>query len=237
MCTISIAPLSIPQKSFVLTSNRDEAVARGTLQPEFEKIQDFTLLMPKDKKAGGTWIGGSSKKRVVCLMNGEFKPHQRNEPYRLSRGIIVKDILAAEDGLIAFENYDLSGVEAFTLIMAEWEKELKFFELVWDEKRKHIKKLELKPHIWSSSPLYSDVVKTKREEWFAEIRDNLTPKNILDFHHNAGTGDKEQDLVMDRGFLRTQSISQIIVYPSGINFWYRDLKTSEITERKLEFLV
>lgn len=237
MCTISLVPINIPQQSFVLTSNRDEAIARETLPPEFETIKGSTLLFPEDKKAGGTWIGGSTQKRVVCLMNGEFKPHQRNEPYRLSRGIIVKDILAAFDGISAIEKYDLSGVEAFTLILADWKDELKFFELVWDEKIKHIKQLELKPHIWSSSPLYSEEVKKMREKRFAEIKENLTPEKILDFHHNAGTGDKEQDLVMDRGFLRTQSISQIVARPSEINFWYRDLKTSDITEKKLELLV
>ncbi|HEY9185732.1 MAG TPA: NRDE family protein [Salegentibacter sp.] len=234
MCTISLAPLNINQKSFVLTSNRDEVVDRETLAPAFEKIEGSRLIMPKDKKAGGTWIGGSSQKRVVCLMNGEFKPHKRNEPYRLSRGIIVKDILAAKNGFTAIENYELSGVEAFTLVMVDWETELKFFELVWNEKIKHIKQLELKPHIWSSSPLYSEEVKKRREELFAEIRGKLNPENILNFHHNAGIGDKEQDLVMDRGFLKTQSISQIIARQSEINFWYRDMKTSEITEKKLE---
>ena len=132
------------------------------------------------------------------------------------------------------EKYDFDGVEAFTIILADWRTKLKFFELVWDEKIKYIKQLELVPHIWSSSPLYSDEIKARREEWFAEIRGNLNPENILNFHHNAGIGDKEQDLVIDRGFLKTQSISQIIAKPSEINFWYRDLNTSEITEKKLK---
>ncbi|WP_081209531.1 NRDE family protein [Salegentibacter sediminis] len=234
MCTISLAPLSIQQNSFVLTFNRDEIVERQTLPPDYENINGSNLIMPKDKRAGGTWIGGSSKKRVVCLMNGEFKPHQRNLPYRLSRGLVVKEFLAAENAIDSLEKYNFDGVEAFTLILADWKTELEFFELVWDEKRKHIKQLELVPHIWSSSPLYSEVVKTRREEWFAEIRGSLNPENILNFHHNAGIGDKEQDLVMDRGFLKTQSISQIIAKPSHINFWYRDLNTSQITEKKLK---
>ncbi|MGY5849905.1 NRDE family protein [Salegentibacter sp. F14] len=235
MCTISLVPLNTQQKSFVLTSNRDEVIIRKTLPPEIVKFKDSKLIMPEDKKAGGTWIGGSTQKRVACLMNGEFKPHQRNEPYRLSRGIIVKDILAAEDGISAVENYDFYGVEAFTLIIADWEKELVFFELVWDEKIKHLRELEIQPHIWSSSPLYSKEVKAKRAEWFAKIMGRLSPENILDFHHNAGEGDKEQDLVMDRGFLKTQSISQIIVKPCKLNFWYRDLETKKITEKKMEF--
>lgn len=237
MCTISLVPIKNRQKCFVLTSNRDEAVERETLPPDIEKIGDSTLIMPRDKKAGGTWIGGSTQKRVVCLMNGEFKPHERKMPYRLSRGVIVKDLLAAEDGISAIENYNLDEVEAFTLIMAEWKSELEFFEVVWDEKRKHIRNLESKPYIWSSSPLYSEEIKKRREEWFGEIQGDLNPEKILDFHHNAGIGDKQQDLIINRGFLKTQSISQIIVKPSEINFWYKDLDTSAITEKKLELLI
>lgn len=237
MCTISLVPLQFREKSFVLTSNRDEAVERETLPPDFEVIKDSKVIMPKDKRGGGTWIGGSSQKRVVCLMNGAFKPHQRKENYRLSRGVIVKELLAVENGISALENFDLYGVEAFTLIMAEWKEELEFFQLVWDESRKHLKKLEMKPQIWSSSPLYSEEMKRNREEWFARIREDLYPEKILDFHHNAGIGDKEQDLIIDRGFLKTQSISQLIVKPSEINFWYKDLSTSVITEKKLEILI
>ncbi|HSP11871.1 MAG TPA: NRDE family protein [Salegentibacter sp.] len=237
MCTISLVPLNAEDKIFVLTSNRDEVVDRETLSPEFEKIEGSTLLMPLDKKAGGTWIGGSTQKRVVCLMNGELKPHERKTPYRLSRGVIVKDLLAAENGISTIKDYDLDGVEAFTLILAQWKTELEFFEVVWDEKKKHIRKLESEPHIWSSSPLYSEEMKKRRKEWFESIPEDLNPEKILDFHHNAGIGDKQQDLIIDRGFLKTQSISQIIVKASEIDFWYKDLHTSEITHKNLELLI
>lgn len=235
MCTISLVPLNIEENSFVLTFNRDEAINRGTLAPDFEEINGSRLIMPRDKKAGGTWIGGSTHKRVVCLMNGEFKPHQRKENYRLSRGIIVKNFLSAEKGVSAIEDYNLNGVEAFTLILADWKEGLDFFEVVWDEKKKHFRKLEAKPQIWSSSPLYSEDMKKRREDWFKDIQGDLGAEKLLDFHQNAGVGDKEQDLIIDRGFLKTQSISQIITQTSKINFWYKDLASSEIMEKRLEF--
>ena len=43
--------------------------------------------------AGGTWIGLSDKKRLVCLLNGGYEIHEREASYRVSRGVIVKEVL------------------------------------------------------------------------------------------------------------------------------------------------
>lgn len=235
MCTISLVPsVSIPG-NFVLTSNRDEAVGRKTIPPEVEIIDDISILLPKDEVAGGSWIGASSQKRVLCLMNGGFKPHNRANFYKKSRGVILKELLIVNDILKSIADYDFKGIEAFTLIFADWSTDLRFFELVWDEREKHLKRLENKPQIWSSSPLYSEEMKKMRERWFSKIQDDLTAENILNFHHTGGIGDKNIDLVVDRGFLKTQSISQLKVDSRNVNFWYKDLNTSEVTVRYLSF--
>ena len=218
-----------------MTSNRDEAVGRKTLPPEVEIKDDVFILMPIDEVAGGSWIGVSSKQRVLCLMNGEFKPHKRADSYKKSRGVILKELLIADDILQRIENYDFKGIEAFTLIFADWSTQLQFYELVWDQSEKHLKRLKNKPQIWSSSPLYSEEMKKMREDWFSEIKDDLRAENILQFHHSGGVGDKNLDLIMDRGFLKTQSISQIKVSPKNVDFWYKDLNTSEVTVRNLNF--
>lgn len=236
MCTVSLVPLQNIRNGFVLTSNRDEAVGRDTLAPDFRMEAGRKLLFPKDKVAGGTWLGVSDRKRLVCLMNGAFEKHERGKSYRKSRGVVVKEFLTAENPSEFIESYDYRGIEPFTAIMVNWEVEIKFAEVVWDGTRLHFKDLPLEPHIWSSSPLYSTEMKQLRESWFSELekKEGFSPETLLDFHHTGGIGDKEVDLIIDRGFLKTQSISQIIKSEDKLNFWYRDLPKNEVSQKSWE---
>lgn len=236
MCTISLVFNPEENPGFILTSNRDEAPGRETLPPDFYKVNNNRLLFPKDALAGGTWIGVSANKRVVCLMNGGFKKHIRADNYRVSRGVVVKDILAAEDPLLEINSYDFQGIEPFTMILVDWGQELYFYELVWDGVKPHLKKLGLKNHIWSSSPLYSSEIKKLRETWFKEFqhKKNLTYESLWDFHHSAGVGNKNIDLVMDRGFVKTKSITQIIKTSEKIKMKYEDLQKKEISEKDFD---
>ncbi len=233
MCTVTLTPFSGSSSGFILTSNRDEAGFRETLPPDHYKENGVKLLYPKDKVAGGTWIGHSSHKRLICLLNGGFEDHERVLPYRLSRGVVVKDLLTAPDLLNAFEDYDLNNIEPFTIIAVEWKLGLDLIEFVWEGKEKHLKHLDIKSHLWSSSPLYSSEMKTLREEWFAEFqsKSQITPNNLWEFHHSAGTGDKNFDVIMDRGFISTQSITQVIYDGKEVKMIYEDLKSGEIVEQ------
>ncbi len=235
MCTITLVPFGSSQQSFILTSNRDEARERRALAPDFEIKNNVKLLFPKDPVGGGSWIGVSSQKRVACLMNGAFKPHKRNVPYRKSRGQVLKELLIAENAQEILESINLQGIEAFTVIIADWNENLHFYELVWDEEKKHLKNLAKKPKIWSSSPLYSEEMKQMRQSWFNEIKKDLSAENILEFHHSGGIGDKELDLIIDRGFLKTQSISQLILEQEKLSFWYKDLNTQKVTKKEMNF--
>ena len=75
MCTVTIFPLE--NNDFVLTTNRDEAPDRNSLEPSFYTFQGAKLLFPKDEQSGGTWVGVSEKKRVVCVLNGGFEYRER----------------------------------------------------------------------------------------------------------------------------------------------------------------
>ncbi|MCC8358285.1 NRDE family protein [Salinimicrobium sediminilitoris] len=235
MCTVSLTPLK-GDKLFVLTSNRDEAPGRETLPPKMYEIEGLKMAFPKDVLAGGTWLGVSERKRVICLLNGEFKKHVRKLPYGKSRGVVVKDLLAAEDFTEAADAYDLSEVEPFTIVAADWQKELFYAEFVWDGSAKHFRRLSLKPHIWSSSPLYSAEMKQVREDWFSELQkqQELTPEALLNFHFSAGKGDKDKGVIMDRGFVKTKSISQITVFEGEVKLYYRDLEGGGETQLDLE---
>ena len=153
MCTVSFIPKT--KGDFILTSNRDESPNRNTIPPEFYELNDTRLLFPKDEIAGGTWIGASDKKRLICLLNGGFEAHTPKDTYRLSRGVIVKNLLAVKDAVAEIDLIDLKDIEPFTIILVEFVKDLKLYELVWDGKNKYFSEKELKPIIWSSSLLLS----------------------------------------------------------------------------------
>ena len=233
MCTVTLMPFS--SKNFVLTSNRDEAPGRETLAPEVYTEKGVKMAFPKDVVAGGTWLGISERNRLINLLNGGFKNHVRKPPYRLSRGVVVKELLAAEDFVKATEEFNFLDIEPFTLIVVEWQNELTFAEFVWDGGQKHLKNLPIAPQMWSSTPLYPSEVKKQRETWFEKLqkKENITPEGLLNFHTAAGKGDINNGLIMDRGFVKTRSISQVVVSEEKLTFFYHDLETRK--ESKLTF--
>lgn len=230
MCTITFFPKS--SNDFILTSNRDEAPGRDTFTPEIYEEDGVQLLYPKDALAGGTWIGISNKKRIVCLMNGGFVAHERKSFYRKSRGLVVKDLLKAENQKNEIDKYDFNGIEPFTAVLVEWKTEVQLFQLVWDGTDYHFSEEILAPQIWSSSPLYPENLKKKREQWFsAFLLETVKPseEELLQFHKTAGEGDLNSNLIMDRGFIKTKSITQIVRKNENVEMRYEDLQTSEIS--------
>ena len=168
MCTVTI--FSKGNNDFVLTSNRDEAPNRTTLLPKFYEVSKTKLLFPKDKVAGGSWIGVSEKQRVLCVLNGGFKAHERKGSYRLSRGVVLKDLLVADNLDKVIKDYNFQGVEPFTLVIVEWNSKIEFKELVWDGENKHFSNLPLEPRIWSSSSLYNSEMKKERLQWCDDFK-------------------------------------------------------------------
>lgn len=233
MCTVTF--IAKGPNDFILTSNRDEAIDRKTRLPEVYNENGTKMAYPKDEVAGGTWIGVSERKRLVCLLNGGFVAHERKSVYRLSRGIIVKELLAAVDALKWIEGFDFTDIEPFTIIMTEWGERLKLHELVWDGSKKYLKEMNVKTHIWSSSPLYTQTMKNIRKKWFSEFLEKREkePISLFDFHLNTGVGNKDVDLQIDRGFLKTVSITQVVKSNETVVMKYRDLKTGNEKEMEI----
>lgn len=225
MCTISFIPK--PNHDFILTSNRDESPGRETFAPTIYTEEGIKLAYPKDAVAGGTWIGVSEKCRVVCLMNGGFVPHKRKPYYGKSRGVVVKDFLKASNFHSYINTYDLSQIEPFTAVVVEYREELQLSTVVWDGEKLHSKNEPLLPKIWSSSPLYSKELQGKREVWFSEFikeRSETTPEEVLHFHKTGGEGNINSDLIINRGFVRTKSITQVVKSEEQLKMYYNDLE-------------
>ena len=232
MCTVTYLPLS--NGNFILTSNRDVPFSRKKASfPKRYQEDKIELLYPKDGKAGGTWIGTSDKHRLICLLNGGFKNHEQQDDYKKSRGIIVKDLLKAEDIKLSCKQIDLEGVEPFTLVIVEWDQSskenksnLRLLEFVWDGKKKHFEEFPQNPKIWSSSTLYSDGMKEMRMKWFSDwkLKQPFSKKSILEFHHKAGIGNPKIDVMMKRSNVGTVSITQVSKIDEELTMDYEEIE-------------
>ncbi len=229
MCTVTYLPLS--NHNFILTSSRDVPFNREKALPPKTYLEDgINLTYPKDGKAGGTWIGISDKKRLICLLNGGFDYHTSRSYYRKSRGLIVLELLKVDDLQNALKQIDLKDIEPFTLVLVNWQKDLQLSEFVWDGTQKHLNALPLIPHIWSSATLYDVSVRQQRQDWFEEWlkQKNFTKDAILKFHHTAGIGDSAIDLLMNRGLGGTVSITSIKKNKKILVVDYKDILTDKV---------
>ena len=228
MCTVTIIPKG--NNDFVLTSNRDEAPHRVSLAPKVYTINGIRTLFPKDELSGGTWIGVSEKNRLVCVLNGGFEKHKRQQQYRLSRGVIAKEFLISDDMISAMTSFSLEEIEPFTMVLADWNKDLKFYELIWDGQKKHITELPLEPKIWSSSTLYNSAMRHERLEWFESFKkeNELDSATLLKFHKTAGKHTIDYGVIMDRGIVKTTSITQVEKSSDTLEMVYENLQTKEV---------
>lgn len=208
MCTVTFVP---NDSGCIITHNRDENIHRKTsLLPKVYTHENIELIYPKDQEKHGTWFAADKTGRVACVLNGAFKKHKVLPPYKKSRGLIVLEAFLHSSFYNWCNTSDLENIEPFTLILFDE----KLIEFRWDGAKKHIKKLnELQSHIWSSATLYTDETKRKRKEWLSNWfkATPVTGENLLDFHNNAGEGNKETNLRMSFGENhKTVSVTQYI---------------------------
>lgn len=227
MCTVTILPIG--KNDFVLTSNRDEAPDRLSLTPDFYTIEGKTLLFPKDIK-GGTWIGVSENYRVVCVLNGGFKIHEKKANYRKSRGIVAKDFMICETIVPTVEAYNLEDIEPFTVVIVDWNSGLKFYELVWDGKYKHFVELPIESRIWSSSTLYSEGMQKERQIWFEHL-EAFNAEAMLAFHSKKDENNLDYGVVMDRGFVKTTSITQVNKQGNSVGMRYESIENNKVVTK------
>lgn len=234
MCTVTY--ISPAPGQFILTSNRDEAPSRGATRLVVEEGNGKKIIFPQDPAAGGTWIAAANNQRIVCLLNGAFEAHNRQTPYRLSRGIMVLESFTFPSATAFFKNYNFEGIEPFTFIVYDRGD---LWELRWDGQEQYVKALDPQgTHIWSSATLYPADVRFRREQWFARWLENramVSVSTMLDFHRHAGDGDAWNDVVMNRAdVVRTVSITSIEKNESHLNFRYLDLLTANEQKAQME---
>ncbi len=212
MCVLTYVPFLDSQ--FVLTNNRDESTTRqrATL-PQKYIICDTEVIFPKDPQAGGTWIA-TSEDFSLCLLNGAQQKHISKPPYKKSRGQVIVDFFTFKNVAQFLKLYDFNGIENFTLLIFEHHPITSIHQLRYDGQKLSCQIIDPKvAHIWSSSTLYTDEIVKLRKAWFQDFLSKFeaNEQNLLDFHHNGGNGDSENDLKVNRNnLLKTHCITQVI---------------------------
>ena len=222
MCTLTYIPVD---EGFIFTHNRDESNTRPTSKTfHTRQSQNHTLYYPEDLEAHGSWIGFAENNTTACLLNGGSKKYSRKLPYRKSRGLVVLESFDYDHPERFYQEYDFHKIEPFTLLIKHLSG---LYQITHDEDETCLTEHPTeKPHIWSSTTLYSKEVRAKRRKWFEDWlapSPDFTPANIQAFHNSAGDGDTENDLVMSRwGILQTLSITQIASINGEALLTYRD---------------
>lgn len=250
MCTVTYLPLL--SGGFLLTSSRDEQTARpAALFPAVQTRDEQTIYFPQDPQSTGTWIAASTA-LTVCLLNGAFRAHKPQPPYRHSRGLValsVFDYPTPSDWLAGY-NFDM--LEPFTLLIIPSKQTTessgrtgthpaeKLWEIRWDGQLTHCRVLNPQiPAIWSSATLYGGDVVAQRQQWFSDwLRQQrpgaFTRQAIRDFHKQAGAGDTQNAVRMNRSNgLQTVSLTTVQHNGPQASMCYEDFLTNTVRHQLL----
>ena len=227
MCTVSFV---YANNSFLLTSNRDEKITRpSAIEPKIYQTATKKIIYPKDTKAGGTWFVVDEIGNVIILLNGGKTKHIAKEKYRLSRGVIVLELMASNAIVSTWKTIDLTDIEPFTLLVLENKQP---FQLQWSGEEKSIIELDVnQTYIWSSSTLYSPDIQKQRAEWFEQYMNEIkeiSAEKMKIFHKNTEPKDAKNGLIINRDNLyKTLSVTQVVISGNSILVNHSDLIQDE----------
>jgi len=234
MCTVVFIPKG---NRYFFASLRDESPSRPkAVIPDIYKEGNAIILSPIDAMAGGTWLGVTASGSVIILLNGGFEKHERKTSYRISRGLILAELLATNLPIKNWNLMDMQGVEPYTLVV--W-NEGNLFQLVWDGENKHsvILKANL-PYIWSSATLYDSQARTCRSELFQQWIAMSTPVSsvsLLNFFKSFT--ESQNGFLMNRNE-QTKTLSYTFIelqIDDSAEMQYHDFLSNTYHDKKIWF--
>lgn len=224
MCTLTFLPTN---NGFIVTQNRDESPLRG--KPIFPYKSDSPeAYFPKDPDGDGTWMAADAH-TVVCVLNGGYEPHERQLPYKHSRGLLPLLILNRENHELTLN--DAEGLEPFSVFIFNLEFVRRY---TWDAEHLYVEHFSpTEQHIFQSAPLYSPAMQSLRSGWFFDwslLHPSPSANDILDFHLNGGEGNGETDICMYRPGVQSTAITQVVHSSHSTTYSYRNLLSEEYDE-------
>lgn len=223
MCTVSFV---YANDSFLLTSNRDEKITRpSAIEPKIYQTESKKIIYPKDAKAGGTWFVVDEFGNAIILLNGGKTKHIPKEKYRLSRGVIVLELMSSNAIVSTWKTIDLNDIEPFTLLVLEGQQP---YQLQWSGEEKFTDELEInQTYIWSSSTLYTPDIQQQRADWFVKyLNENkeISAEKMNFFHKNTEPKDDKNGLIINRDNLyKTLSVTQAVISGNSVFVHHSDL--------------
>lgn len=162
----------------------------------------------------------------MVLLNGAFSPHDHRPPYRLSRGVVIKQSFSFSGLAEMSAGFDFSDIEPFTLIKLHRQG---IEELRWDGNKVYYSQpASNKAAIWSSAKLYSPEIIKEREEQFARWIDQtkaVYPQNLFELHQRKAPDTRGPGFRMNYGdMVKTVSITQFLFEPKRVRLRYLDLQ-------------
>ncbi len=236
MCTVSFVPIA--NNEFILTSNRDERVARGLASfPKIISKEKCEIAAPVDPLASGTWIAASDRGDFICLLNGAFIKHKHLSNYRKSRGLVVMDYFETGNPETFDAEYDLQNIEPFTMVMVHRGNELELNELRWDGNEKHFKKLDgQKFYLWSSVTLYNETITAEKKIVFEKLLEeekDISTDQMISIHQKFLY--EEWVLPPERvDVVSTLSVTAVHSTSTGLQMHYKDLVRKQLPLEMLE---
>ena len=232
MCTVIYLPGQAGLPRFI--SIRDEHKARALARkPMIKHEGDVDVLSPIDPLGGGSWIGVNGFLDTIVLFNGAFTKHTAGGVYRMSRGVIVKQLLETGIPLVEWTYIPIEGVEPFSLLVFT---DAQLYRLTWDGKQKHQEVLNKQvPHIFSSVTLYDAHASGQREslflQWYNQVteRSNTPIEALCDLTNDTYNG----FLIKRENGIHSQSISDIQYQKQSVSFRYHDLVDQSIYTAKI----
>ncbi len=229
MCTL----IFFPAKDGVhFASLRDESILRKqAITPQIITNETgLQVVMPIDGEAGGSWIGASNEGVIMVLMNGAFVKHKHSPPYAKSRGLILKEMLLAEDFKSLWATMDLTNIEPFSIFCYN---HTHFIRLTWTSEQKVETPLNSSTaHVFSSCTLYNTEMATFREQainsWM-EQSPKVDRASTLLFLQTAFE-QSTTGFFLNRETVKTISYTYLKILgqsPSKISFHYTDLLTNQ----------
>jgi hypothetical protein len=182
-------------QSLRLYVSRDERRARRRARPpDLHVWGGLRVLAPIDPGREGTWLGVNEHGLAVTLLNGALAspPHARatppSGPGRISRGRLVRDLLACADWNDAealLRDRSLEDFAAFTLVAFPSNRAPRV--ACWDEAHVELRELGDEEMPLASSSFDPDGVPAVRREVFEQLRDgqDAATSDALDAFHRS----------------------------------------------------
>jgi uncharacterized protein with NRDE domain len=119
MCLILLAIQSHPDYKLVIAANRDEFYDRPTAPAAFWDDEPG-LLAGRDLRAGGTWLGITTKGRIAAITNYRDPPSIKSDAP--SRGSLVTNFLSGQQSPVDYLEglkRDAHNYNGFNLVVGE----------------------------------------------------------------------------------------------------------------------